>query len=224
MTPDETRPKVFSCHPEVACWTYRLWRACGLEDPQKPLFNFRFAESRKCPWLLRSFLSDRVWCVGAVAGFCAILPVLGVVHSSLWPSELSSEASLSSGNAKSLLGSPIHIKYSNTSYIQVGEPSTETLPSGHHKYTSRTCCIEAYSAAALGFRRFLSCGQRVQLEWTMLVSIMQQQHLETQLRRVYKSSPFLRVMFDSKCIHQAIYIVTEYRVIFLFEESDDWET
>jgi len=111
--------------------------------------------------------------------------VLGVAHSFLRPSQISFDASLSSCNAEYLLGSPIHINYSNTSYIQVGEPSTETLPSGHHKYASRTCCIEAYSAAALGFHRFLACGQRVQLEWTMLVSIMQQR-LETQLRRVYK--------------------------------------
>jgi hypothetical protein len=91
--------------------------------------------------------------------------VLGVAHSSLRPSEISTEASLSSGNAKSLLGCPIHIKNNNTSFIPVGDPSTETLPSGHHKYTSHTCCIQVYSAAALGFRMFLSCGQRVRLEW-----------------------------------------------------------
>jgi len=70
--------------------------------------------------------------VVAVAGFCVILTVLGVAHSSLRPSEISSEASLSSGNAKSLLGCPIHIKNSNTSYIPVADPSTESLPSGHH--------------------------------------------------------------------------------------------
>ena len=91
--------------------------------------------------------------------------MLGVAHSSLRPSEISSEASLSSGNAKSLLGSPIHIKNSNTSYIPVGDPSSETLPSGHHKYASHTCCIQAYSAPALDFRRFLSYGQRVRLNW-----------------------------------------------------------
>jgi len=104
-----------------------------------------------------------------VAGFCAILPVLGVAHSSMRPSEISSEANLSSGNAKSLLGCPIHIKNSNTSYFPVGEPSTETLPSGNHKYASHTCCIEAYTAAALGFHRFLSCGQHVRLEWIDVV-------------------------------------------------------
>jgi len=43
-------------------------------------------------------------------------------------------------SSKSLLGCPIHIKNSNTSYIPVGDPSTETLPSGHHKYASHTCC------------------------------------------------------------------------------------
>jgi len=58
-----------------------------------------------------------------------------------------------------------HTKTSNTSYIPVADPSTETLPSGHHKNASHTCCIQDYSAAALGFRRFLSCGQRVWLEW-----------------------------------------------------------
>jgi hypothetical protein len=64
-----------------------------------------------------------------------------------------------------LLGCFIHIKNSNTSYIPIGDPSTETLPSGDHKYASHTCCIQAYSAAALGFRSFLSCGQHVRLEW-----------------------------------------------------------
>jgi hypothetical protein len=55
-----------------------------------------------------------------------------------------------------LLGCPIHVKNGNTSYIPVGDPSTGTLPSGHHKYASHTCCIQAYSATALGFCRFLS--------------------------------------------------------------------
>ena len=112
--------------------------------------------------------------------------MLGVAHSFLRSSEISSEAILSSGNAKSLLGCSIHIKNSNTSYIPVGDPSTETLPSGHHKYASHTCCVQAYSAAALGFRRFLSCGQRVRLEWMDVVSFMQQHRLQTQFRRVYK--------------------------------------
>jgi len=49
---------------------------------------------------------------------------------------------------------------------------------------------------------------------SMLISIMQQHRLQTQFRRVYKKSPFLRVMFDSEGIHQAIYIVAEHRVIF----------
>jgi len=40
-------PSFVSRHPEVGCWIYRLWRACGPEDPQNPLFNFRFAESRE---------------------------------------------------------------------------------------------------------------------------------------------------------------------------------
>ena len=115
------------------------------------------------------FLSDRVWCLGAVAGFCAILLVLGVAHSSIWPSEISSEAILSSSNVKSLLDCPNHIKSSNTSYIPVGDPSTETLPSGHHNYASHTCCIQTYSAAALGFLTFRSCGQRVRLEWMDVV-------------------------------------------------------
>ena len=102
------RPKIFSRHPGVGCWTYRLWRAFGSEDPHKtPLFNFRFVESREYfSQILKrrsspvhgfyKLWSDRVWCVGLVAGFCAILPVLGVAHSSLRPSENSSEASLSS--------------------------------------------------------------------------------------------------------------------------------
>jgi hypothetical protein len=46
-----------------------------------------------------------------------------------------------------------------------GDPSTETLPSDHHKYASHICCIQTYSAPALGFRRFLSCGQLVRLDW-----------------------------------------------------------
>jgi hypothetical protein len=99
-----------------------------------------------------------------VAGLCAILPVLRVPHSSLRPSEISSEASLSSGNVIYLLGCPIHIKNSNSPYIPVGDPSAGTQPSVHHKYASHTCCIQAYSAAALGFPRFLSCGQFVRLE------------------------------------------------------------
>jgi hypothetical protein len=53
----------------------------------------------------------------------------------------------------------------------------------------------------------------------MLVSIMQQHRLQTQFRRVYKYSPFLRVMFDSEDIHQVIYIVAEHKVIFLSEEK-----
>ena len=65
---------------------------------------------------------------GVVARFGAILPVLGVAHSSLRPSEMSSEVSLFSGNAKSLLGCPIHIKNSNTSFIPVGDLPTEALP------------------------------------------------------------------------------------------------
>ena len=91
--------------------------------------------------------------------------MLAVAHSSLRPSEISSEASLSSGNAKCLLVCPIHIQNSNTSCIPVGDPPTETLHSGHHKYASHTCCIQVFTAAALGFRGFLSCGQRVRLEW-----------------------------------------------------------
>ena len=74
--------------------------------------------------------------------------------------------SLSSGNAKSLLGCPIHIKKQQYfKHPRCGDPSTETLPSGHHKYANQTCCFQAYSAAALGFRRFLSCEQRVRPEW-----------------------------------------------------------
>ena len=93
--------------------------------------------------------------------FCRVLHILLTR-----PSETSSEASLSSSNAKSLLGCPIPIKKnSNTSYIPVADPSTETLPSSHHKYANHTCCIKAYSAADLGFRGFLSCGQHVRLEW-----------------------------------------------------------
>ena len=70
--------------------------------------------------------------MGTVAGFCVILPVLVVAHPSLRPSEISSEANLSTRNAKSLLGCPILVKNSNTSFIPVGDPSTETLPSGHY--------------------------------------------------------------------------------------------
>ena len=99
---------------------------------------------------------SRILCHSASAGCCTFIPPTF---------EFSSEASLSSGNAKSSLGCPIHIKNSNTSYIPVGEPSTDTLPSGHHKYASHTCCSQAYSAAALGFHRILSCGQRVRMEW-----------------------------------------------------------
>jgi hypothetical protein len=55
-----------------------------------------------------------------------------------------------------LLCCPIHIKNSITSYIPVGYPSTETLPSAYHKYASHTCFIQAYSASALGFLTFLS--------------------------------------------------------------------
>jgi hypothetical protein len=108
------------------------------------------------------------------------MPVLGIAHFSIRTSEISSEASPSSGNAKSLLSCPFHMKNSNTSYIPVGDPSTKTLPSGHHKYASHTCCIQAYSAAALGFRRFffhVDCMSN----WNgwMLVSIMQQNRLQT---------------------------------------------
>ena len=52
----------------------------------------------------------------------------------------------------------------------------------------------------------------------MLVSIMQQHRLQAQFRRVYKQSPFLRVMFDSEGIHQATYIVAEHKVIFLLKK------
>jgi Na+/proline symporter len=52
----------------------------------------------------------------------------------------------------------------------------------------------------------------------MLVSIMQQHLLQTQFRRVYKQSQFLRVMYDSKGIYQAIYIIAEHKIIFLSEE------
>ena len=57
-------------------------------------------------------------------------------------------------------------------------------------------------------------------EWNgwMLASIMQQHRLQTQFRRVYKQSPFLRVIFDCEGIHQAIYIVAEHTVTFLSEE------
>jgi hypothetical protein len=96
---------------------------------------------------------------------CVILPVLDVAHSSIRPSEISSEDSLSSGSAKSLLGCPIHLKNRNTSFIPVEDPSTETLPSGHHEYVSHTCFIQAYSTTALSFRGFLSCTQCVLLEW-----------------------------------------------------------
>ena len=47
---------------------------------------------------------------------------------------------------------------------------------------------------------------------------MQQHSLQTQFRRVYKYSPFLRVVFDSEGIHQAFFIVAEHKVIFLSEE------
>ena len=119
-------------------------------------------------------------------------------------------------NAKSLLGSPIHIKYSNTSYIPVGEPSTETLSSGHHNYASHTCCIQAYSAAALGFRRLLSCGQRVRLEWTMLCCfpLCSNNAFRLSCEEFINS----RHSCGSCLIHQAIYIVAEHKVIFLFEE------
>jgi phenylacetate-coenzyme A ligase PaaK-like adenylate-forming protein len=63
----------------------------------------------------------------------------------------------------------------------------------------------------------------------MLVSIMQQHRLQTQFLRVYKQSPFLRVMFDSEGIHQAVHVVAEHKVIFLSEKkkkasADDFET
>jgi hypothetical protein len=76
-----------------------------------------------------------------------------------------------------LFGCPIHTKKnSNTSYIPVGDPSTETTTSrGHHKKASHTCGIQTYSVAALGFCRFLLCGQGVWLEWMDVVSIMHQQ-------------------------------------------------
>ena len=89
-----------------------------------------------------------------------------VSHILLSDLQISSVAGLSLGNERSLLVCPIHIQNNNTSYFPVGDPSTETLPSGHHKYANHTCCIQSYSAASLGFRsRFLSCGQRVRLEW-----------------------------------------------------------
>jgi hypothetical protein len=53
----------------------------------------------------------------------------------------------------------------------------------------------------------------------MLFSIMQQHRLQAQFRRVSKQSPFLRVMFDSEGIHQAIYIVAEHKVILPSEEG-----
>ena len=95
--------------------------------------------------------------------------MLVVAYSSIRPSEVSSEASISLGNSKFLLGCPIHIKNRNTSYILVEDPSTETLPSGHHTYASHTCCIQTYSAAALGFHRFLSCRQLIRLDWMDVV-------------------------------------------------------
>ena len=91
------------------------------------------------------------------------MPVLGVAHSSIRHSEISSKASLSSSNAKSLFGCPIHIK---TAILRISHLEThQQRPSDHQKYARHTCCIQTYSAAALGFRRFISCGQRVRLEW-----------------------------------------------------------
>jgi len=62
----------------------------------------------------------------------------------------------------------------------------------------------------------------------MLVSIMQQHRLQTKFRRVYKESPFLRVMFDSEGIHQTIYIVVEQKSSSFLKKAptadDDCET
>jgi len=178
LAPDEARPKLFSVIQKYAVAHIVSEELADLRTHKiPPLSSLRWVEGifqsgtwtpiQSGPWLLRSFPSDRVWCVGAVAGFCAILPVLGFAHPSLRTSVFSSEASLSSGNANSLLGCPIHIKKS--SHFHFGDPSTKTLPSGHHGYDSHACCIQAYSAAALVFRMFLSCGQRVELEWMDVV-------------------------------------------------------
>ena len=109
-------------------------------------------------------------------------------------------------------------KNSNTSYIPVGDPSTKTLPSGHHKYASHTCCIQAYSAAALGLHRFLSCGQRVRLELLDAGFHCAATPPSEPVSKSLKIVVILRVMFDSEGIHQAIYIVAEHKVIFLSEE------
>ena len=46
---------------------------------------------------------------------------------------------------------------------------------------------------------------------------MQQHRFETQFRRVYEQSPFLRVMFNSEDILQVFYIGREDKVIFFAE-------
>ena len=130
--------------------------------------------------------------------------MLDFAHSSLRTSETSSEANLSSGNVKSLLGCPIHIKHSNTSCIPAEDPSTETLTSGHHRYDGHACCNQAYSAAAIVFVCFFHVDSVLDWNGWMLFSIMQQNRLQTQFRRVYKQSPYLRVMFHTKGFHQPI--------------------
>ena len=175
LVPPVRRPKLFSRHPAVGCWTYRLWRPCRSEDPQKPPLNFRLFESRdfSVTYLnadpVRSmafttfFIRPSLMCRGgsrilyhSVSAGCYTF-----FYSSFrdfhWGQSLFRQCKAFARLSHS------HKKNRNTSYIPVADPSTP--PSGHHKYASHTCCIQAYSAAALGFRRFLSCRQRVRLEW-----------------------------------------------------------
>ena len=133
---------------------------------------------QSCLWILRSFSSNRVWCVETVAGICVILPELGVVHSCLRPSEFSLEASLSLGNAKFLRGCPIHINNSNTSNIPDRDPTTVALLSeDHHRYKSHACCNHVHSADVYIFVRFFHVVSLSDWNGWLLVSIMQQNRL-----------------------------------------------
>ena len=145
--------------------------------------------------------------------------MLSVAHSSLRPSEISSEAGLSSGNAKPLLGCPIHIK--KTAILRTAQLETHQQRHCLQVTTNMPAILAVFKLIQQLFNVFVGFLHVDSVsDWNgwVLISIMQQERLEAQFRRVNKQSPFLRVIFDSEGVHQANYIVTEHKVIFLSEE------
>ena len=128
MTPDETRPKLFLVTLKYVVEHIVSEERADLRTHKNPLLIFAWlsrgnfsarylnADPVRSMAFTKFFIRPSLMCRGGSRILC-ILPVLGVAHSSIRPSEISSEASLSSGNAKSLLGCPIHIKKKQRHFV-----------------------------------------------------------------------------------------------------------